>query len=162
MRIIRTMTAGFMCCLGGVSGAISAEEHLGLRGQLYFDSVSTSKVAHSSIPRHIPAEHVARAPIDFSYPETAASTGAHIAHKETQHPREESAWHLDISDGAKLRFAYDKDTKIKVGMGLWKVKVGISKAFGGPNSGTWELPVRHSRAAALGRTGDSGREHPSN
>ncbi len=75
---------------------------------------------------------------------------------------EESPWQLDLSDGAKLRFAYDKDTKIKVGMGLWKVKVGVSKAFGGPNTDTWELPVRHGRAAALGRARASEHGHPLN
>ncbi len=162
MRIVQTMAAALMCCVGGISGAMGAEEHLGLRGQLYFEPAPTAKLPQSSVPRHVSPKHIARAPIDFSYPETAASTGAHFVHQDARQPREESPWQLDLSDGAKLRFAYDKDTKIKVGLGLWKVKVGVSQAFGGPNAGTWELPVRHGRAAALGRADNSEHGHPLN
>ena len=162
MRIFWTMAAAMLCCVGTLKSAFSAEEHLGLRGQLYFEPAPDLKPPQDSVPRHIPSKHVARAPIDFSYPETAASTGSHILPQETRRPREESPWQLDLTDGAKLRFAYDKDTKLKLGMGMWKVKVGVSKAFGGPSNDSWELPVRQSRAASLGRAGGTERGHPLN
>ncbi|MCP5080546.1 MAG: hypothetical protein GY948_02495 [Alphaproteobacteria bacterium] len=162
MRIFWTMAAAMLCCVGSLKGAYGAEEHLGLRGQLYFEPAPALKPPQDSVPRHISAKHVARAPIDFSYPETAASTGSHIAHQETHRPREESPWQLDLTDGAKLRFTYDEDTKLKLGMGMWKVKVGVSRAFGGPSTDTWELPERHGRAAALGRADNSVNRHPLN
>ncbi len=161
MYFFRTVTATLACCVFGLHGTLCAEEQLGLRGQLYFDPAPAMVPPQGSIPRHIQTKHVARAPIDFSYPETAASTGTHVAPRGVQQPQGQSAWQFDLSDGAKLRFAYDKDTKIKVGMGMWKVNVGVSKPFGGPSTGTsWTLPVRHGRAASLGRAGTSEQGHP--
>lgn len=162
MRIVWTMAAAALGCALSLGGASGAEETLGLRGQIYFEPAAVAPPSRTIVPRHISAKHVARAPVDFSYPETAASTGSNVRPVSAGQPVEEGPWHLELSDGAKLRFAYDKDTHIKLGMGMWKVKVGVSKAFGGPNAGAWELPVRHSRAAALGRAGGTNTGHPLN
>lgn len=131
MRTFWTMATALVCCVVGLKSAQSAEERLGLRGQLYFETGSVSKPPQSSVPRHIAAKYIAQAPIDFSYPETAASTGLQTVRGEAPKPHNESPWQLDITNGAKLRFAYDKDTKLKLGLGMWKVKVGVSQAFGG-------------------------------
>ncbi len=153
MRLAAGLVGITLCCVSGLAGAHGAKPYLGLKGQLYFDDGSGRDVRQVTVPRHVPPQYVARAPIDFSYPESAASGG--LAEQANRSPLSsgESGWGLEIGDGAKLKFAYDENTKLSLGMGMWKVKVGVTKKLGGParEEDTAPRPVRHSSAAGMGR-----------
>lgn len=152
MRVSWTLAALALCCAGSLTCAIGAEQHLALKGQLYFEGAPAGPAPQTIVPRHVPSQHIARAPIDFSYPETAASTGSHLTHQDQVQPLAGSGWDLDLTDGAKLKFAYDRDTKLSLGMGMWKVKVGVSKKFGGSSRIIDDPLVRHGSAAGMGRS----------
>ncbi len=148
MRVSSLSLSVLLCC--GVGSAHAAGPVLGLKGQLYDEDVPARTAPQNIVPRHIAPKHVARAPVDFSYPETAASPEAPSGQPQAFRPAT-SGWNLDLRDGAKLRFAYDKDTKLSLGLGMWKVKVGVSRKIGGPGSGEIEWPERLGSAASMGR-----------
>lgn len=154
MRISSAMIGMILCCVSSQVGAHGAKPYLGLKGQLYFEDEPAQTVRPGAVPRHVPSHYVARAPVDFSYPESAAAGG--ISAKADAGPpfRPESGWGLELGQGAKLKFVYDEDTKLSVGMGMWRVKLGVSKSFGGPSREQQEetsRPRRHTSAAGMGR-----------
>lgn len=151
MRTFLTVVAAVLSCATNGINPLAAEEPLNLRGQLYFDPAPAAASQHILVPPHVSKKNVPQAPIDFSYPETETSTGAYVTSSGAFTRVDHDAWNVDLTDGAKLKIAYDKTTKLSLGVGMWKVKMGVSKKFGGPNSEPWSLPERHGRAAALGR-----------
>lgn len=162
MRFSMIVATALLSCAGSLSSAFGAEESFELRGQLYFEPTPVAAAPQVTVPRHVAQKYVARAPIDFTYPETAASTGASVAYHEEYQPVDQSAWGVDLTDGAKLKIAYDKNTKLSLGVGMWKVRMGVSKKFGDPTAEPWTLPARHGRAAALGRASNSEPGNPLN
>lgn len=158
MRISWLCLGVLLCC----GTAHAGEPVLGLKGQLYDEDVGARTAPQPVVPRHIAPKHVARAPIDFSYPETAAAPGAPSLSPQSDQSEAVSAWNLDLSDGAKLRFAYDKDTKLSLGMGMWKVKLGVSRTIGGSGGSDIEWPERHGSAAGMGRVEARAPHGPSN
>ena len=154
MRVSAGVVGVILCCVCSQAGAHGAKPYLGLKGQLYFEDEPAQTLRPATAPRHVPSQYVARTPLDFSYPESAAS-GAISPEANSGAPfRAESGWGLELGRGAKLKFAYDKDTKLSLGMGMWKVKLGVSRSFGGPSHEDEEetvWPERHSSAAGMGR-----------
>ena len=153
MRVSAGLVGVILCCVSSLAGAHGAKPYLGLKGQLYFEDEPDQTAHQASVPRHVPAQYVARTPIDFSYPESAASEGLSEEAGPGAFSNVESDWGLELGDGAKLKFAYDKDTKLSLGMGMWKVKLGVTRSFGGPNReiAAAPRPERHTSAAGMGR-----------
>ncbi len=155
MRIFLSVAAAVLSCVTSVTSVSAAEDHLELRGQLYFDPAPARSFRPKRVPRLVSKDYVAHTTIDFSYPEAPAQEGSQSAARDARQLRDQRAWDIDLTDGAKLKIAYDKDTKLSLGVGMWKVKMGVSKKFGGPSRDAgddgWTLPARHGRAAALGR-----------
>ncbi|MEM1199582.1 MAG: hypothetical protein AAGI06_09765 [Pseudomonadota bacterium] len=153
MRVSAGLVGVILCCVASMAGAHGAKPYLGLKGQLYFEDEPQQAVRQASVPRHVPSQYVARTPVDFSYPESAASEGLSEEASQAALQNVESDWRLELGDGAKLRFAYDKDTKLSIGMGMWKVKVGVTRSLGGPSRDVPPAPraERHTSAAGMGR-----------
>ncbi|MEM8689424.1 MAG: hypothetical protein AAGF81_18995 [Pseudomonadota bacterium] len=154
MRVSAGFVGVTLCCVSTLVCAHGAKPYLGLKGQLYFEDEPNPSVRQVTVPRHVPSKYVARTPLDFSYPESAASAG--LSHEAgTDAPSSgEHGWNLELGDGAKLKFDYDEDTRLSLGMGMWKVKVGVSKSFGGPSGeekSAKPRPERLTSAAGMGR-----------